>query len=1322
MIGGEIFIIGKEENAIPWDRLNSVQRKDLLLFEFQDYSYRKYQYEYFIENINDLINEKQVNELWKEMIRLGSAETISLLIERGSIVPIVSDAVIVYRDQSNIKRYQVSSVTGLRDKILMTPVTANYTNTLKPYVNERGVLVKVKLPRVVIREAELNDKYVFPRIAVENEFITITGFIIDNSKRWLLHRYNIKENISLFPTIPGPRTRTILLDHTKPATSWINKLNNWLIEEADATYLRKVYDQPRFDLALIESWNEKMAKNKEIKDQLPEIIVEWRERTFPSWLTVNPTLIISRIYGKYVPIGTLADTTIQRSMWLSKNYFGAIPFYVFFTLVRLLAKTELSEMEEVYNQSYKHLEDLMNDNKVNKKLLHAQCNPEEESCNDETITVKAVFIKHLVEELKRYLTQNGLYHAFNDNLLKADKEERQLSIKTDLYYQAISSQYSNAFLDEKKQIANEAYLPIWKVLSDEEDKIVNKWITEMKELHAPYNQDRIKFDELTVLEDKYNLLKEMLSKCPKVTEDPETRSIVCQEPKGRTYVLGCKHEVLMMEQYMDKTKAEEIQKVLENEYYADQDPESEIVYCQYCGRKIKDTELKQQVIWEDNIRVFGNIVKRENDIDSDIKNIINRVLAFTGLQSSIDFFVILKNISPLIEARLAEINRLNLGTEEQIIYKKIEIISYVYAGIFNEIIKSNFKINFRKEFFSPGGNERSFDSLLLIALKTIHRTDPLLINNPLKLSVRRIIIHAYEIIRSNEFNKDSEVYREIFNEMKNVKVLLRIYGHGKRGGEGGGIKNLKDIEQVTDYLSNLFVKRLKELASLKKVPFLNDKWTEFVNEDSINELNFILYYGLFHKTINWVQLRKFWPNRGIHWLDLHKYMSEFDYYSSDRFCSNGSTRKKIKVVFPQNEEFNMGEYKDKLKGQKQAFDMGASLADIPDYFRISDKINAGNVTNFTRKYIENCDGDSGNGEKIKKIVLAKVKEERLKNASTLICAGLVGQEIYLGHTFVCGREFTDFESLDKILTAQDVSEKVWTIESAPINEFKLPIEFKGLTILDRRVIVELITKIAKYHITDFKKDELMNQISSIGQFTRVFKEQLQDPDEKKIFKNQNYSRFNDIMNVVKRLEANFLFVKAHDLDVFITSPSSEYLRKFINEKSEADFKATLPDYYNLNNYYDLQYTREIGTTKKIAVAMNILVLIATQIVETKLDAEFIIAFFNQAIKDQNVIDTSKEDINFIDEKYDMDKRKRFENLYRLTPEEKIERQLMNINFMENQDVFQELLEEEQEQMDKMRADAYDPAHEVQQENDNDQEIEISRDDDAIYDAGAFDYI
>lgn len=1266
------FIIKEKENLIPWDQLNEEQRIAILTFELGDLILKKGEFRRTVDSINKMFKETQGDDIVRT-----DADAVNFLMKFNWLIPIVSDKLQVVLKQKPEPGEEIVPRDQFYKEIQEAGPVANLVDIVSPYIPvpiEGGILTRSKVARLGARTI---DPTKYHRTIVEDETIIVAGFVIDYGQVWsnslMLHRLaNIMNLTKLFHSEYHKKHYPVRLE-----TSNLIKLTAKIRNHEDLIDI--VQNSTEFNLEVIDKFIKSRTdlglpkasispqRQKEINNQFPGYLLD--------------ALPIKAIFGDYPVFGKPSDLPAQRESWIRRN-----PYLLYY-----------------------HWTDNPNQTVLLEKLQH----------------------EDFVRSLQRKHQERRLY----------------LTIVENMYETAINEQLTPFALAKLRKKADNLGVFIQDILTTKEKTQVEDFITQTRKHRENWTQNkcahfalRLRYDTDITLNERFKVFSDMIQTFG-TRPEPETRRILCSQCG---FNLGCEHEVLLLKRYQDKEKYNEITDKLENEYYAEETVD--FIYCQFCGRKIADADpgAEEDIHFDEETktRIVGTVIEDQSQKSIDLLNLIKTTLVHTGLQGRLNLKGILNFISFHIFNMYNQIEAMELKTMDTLLQKKMWALAFIYARIIQEIIFSKFRINFRrsmlpnKEPLNPKERETvshgNISIYKLVVLRIIQQNDPKFFQEiqMRKMKLTFALTSAFNTLRRDVFRKDlSEIARLI--ELHGVSTIPRkLYqitkGEENRASEEDSIK--KKVEKIlhkpesilftNELLLRAFKFRLQTVANMINKNITLVGWNPALNIKKLNQL---------------YESRTFW-SKELYYRYFPEIKPPFltadndsilNLYQAWNYCENGTKQKwNITILFREKEEIRVksGDFKNKLKIQKKTFDLDYSPKEDYEYLSFSETVNILNVNEYSRD-LENTDCkeiksetkkvflDKKERENLRILALDVYEDSRLKSLLLQACSGEPGHIVSAGNVHVvCGIDQIDLKlvkkfrkELEKLYEQEEKVEhkilppKLETFSIKKVKDF----DFDTKT-LNQETLNELVRKLVKLSgISGIKEEQLRESIRNLGRFTESFKEVVQqlpkedrEAREKELIRDQNLVRIQELINIITQLHQYYSIIKTHPNGLFFpTSPSHEFLVKYVNEKKNKEFSKNIPRVFNFNTYDELKYDKDFTLFRKIIIFLNIFIRLADMIVETRLEARFVAEFLSIIREAEIIADATENQIEIIQENLDLLRRKRTEKFLKMTPEEKIAQGLMAVGLEEQIEILDENIKEKNKEEEQALIETYDDEEE-----------------------------
>lgn len=395
---------------------------------------------------------------------------------------------------------------------------------------------------------------------------------------------------------------------------------------------------------------------------------------------------------------------------------------------------------EIYGQYYGY--DTLSDIDVGRVMFLAQ--------NKNLGNALPYFLIEANEAFKNYKELVYLKNSLRQ-IYKAQKVKDEIKeINKDIFEEAISNQLGNYILEKFKQGKL--------ALTSGQLRIVERFITLQKDLRTRYEKNtcphiniRKKFDETLNLDEKRDIFRRLIERFGKNGFDPETRFLFCS---NCGFNMGCQHEVLM---FLHANDTEAVER-LTNDYYK----MGEInIECRYCGRKIKDAIIEQEIQFDDNNRrVLGTITEQETDDTIFLRNRINEILIYAGVSSKVNPYVVLASIAGIVFEKFNDITKKQYSSDRTLALRKIQ--SYAYTWAYLTLHKQ-----LRIKMFKDLTEEKEIRKVIY---KKMDERDSKFIQELENLDLRANFVNA--ISRARQILEKND-----FKNYKSILVAKRLFGY-----------------------------------------------------------------------------------------------------------------------------------------------------------------------------------------------------------------------------------------------------------------------------------------------------------------------------------------------------------------------------------------------------------------------------------------------------------------------------------------------------------------------------------------------------------------
>jgi len=1303
----EIFIIKEKEDVIPWDILNEDQRIAILTFELGDLILKQGEFRRTVDSINKLFKETARRELQERNVLKANADTVNFLMEYNWLIPIVSDKLQVVLKQKPGPGEEIVPRDLFYKKVQEAGPVSNLVDIVSPYIpvpEEGGIMLKSKVARLATRVVNIGK---YNRLIAEGETIVIIGFIVDYGRIWsndlMIYRMNNIMNLSrLFPPEYKRQHYPIRFE----TTDLIKLIGN--VRNRD-DFIDITQNSTLFNLNIIDKYLKNRANIVSIKASVSAQLSKEINDQFPGHLLDSAP--IKAVYGKYPILGKPGDLVSQRELWIKRNPYFLYYYWIFG-----------KESESLFQ-----------------KLQY----------------------EDLIKEFQR----------------KYKEERHRLNIVESMYDSAISEQLTPFARNKLRKNADELGVFIQDVLTSKEKGLVEQFIIQTRKHRDNWIQNkcphfvfRARYNTEIELNEKFKAFAEMIQTFG-TRPEPETRRILCS---NCGFNLGCEHEVLLLRRHQDRSKYNEITDQLEKEYYSEE--AVDFVYCQFCGRKITDIALGGagdiQFDEDTGSRITGTVIEDQSPKAVDLLNLIKTVLVHIGLQGKFNAKKILNFISYHVFQMYSRIEEMELKTIDTNLQKKMWALVYVYARIIQEIINSKFKINFRRNVLPNreplNTKERETVSrgdisiYKLVVLRIIQQNDPKFFQEIQlrKMKLTFALTSAFNVLRKDVFRKDlSEIARLIELHGSNT-IPRKVYNINKDENKDRGedsiksrisqlLKKKENILATNELLLRAFKFRLQTVANILTTPIRSSEWKSALDIRKLNEI--------YESRTFWSKqlYYRYFPEIKLPWLIANE-ESILNLYTPTAYCENGTKQKWNLTLLSKGKETQKvasGDFKSKLKIQKKTFDLDYSPDEDYEYMSFNKDINILNMNEYSRD-LENTECKELKSE-TKKIKMTKndhkelrdkainiYEDSRLKLLLLQACAGEPGHIISAGNVhIVCGIDVIDIKlvrkfrkELEKFYATEETIEHKLIIPKLDTFNIKQVKDFDfNTSTFNQEELNKLTQKLTKLSdLKDLKPEDIVNTVSSLGKFTQTFQENAKELEklkfklpkedrearEKELRRDQNLARMQELINIITQLHQYYTIIKTHPNNLFFpVSPSHRFLVQYVNDKKNKEFTKSIPVVFNFHTYTELQYDNSFTLSRKIIIFLNILVSLANFIVETSLEAKFVIEFLAITRNAEDIVDATESQIEIIQENLDLLRRKRTEKFLKMTQEEKIAQGIIGAGLEEQIEILEENIKEKNENAEEAQIETYDD-EEAQRIQDEDFESI----DDVDYESGSFDLL
>lgn len=1230
-----VILIKAVKQSIDWSKLTNEQRYNLFLRELGEQVYQRRGFIQTLKNISDLFEKENKNKTYQSILR---AETgiggIKFLMNEGRFVPITNDVILTIEGGRARERSKEISIEEFQEKINNVGYVGNMVDALKQYDNipdDTSYTFRSDLTRYGTRALGNPNT----RTIIDNETITVSGFNIN---------FNLRPTELLFVDMTGAwnwvRNFTRQNDPDKPLKAKPIAYTNDLKEKSVQLQMMQWFqflearremlsrNTFKFDTEILNAFIDKDKALRSLKQIVPGEMMELRERLVPNKILENDEII--GVYGKYPVFDKLADLGIQRELYLSSSWLMSLP-----------AQWLILELK--------------------KNNVHQQ-----------VFDTAVRLINHRIRVSR--------------DLKMIKSTEDLIQRNYDIYSQAIYEQLSPKILDELQTRARDEYKTLYSLLTDKQLKIIEKYIagsqkkrTEYLENKCPHFALRQTYEQEIDIKKRYNAFQKMITDFGKNPPDQETRFLFCS---NCGFNMGCMHELLLLEEFVNPNKREKVQEDLEQNYYTIT-PSS--IDCKYCGRKIGDPEISAEEAYdEDGFKIVGIVIEREDNDTISIRSLARQVLVQTSLQGIFNYYQLANNVSGYLLDKWASIEGMGLNTEETQLLKQMHGYAYIYGKIIDDLLKKP-SMKIRKKY-RPESKNPDYKDYFISAIRLDKDFNPEFYT---KLNNRgwikrylQALNQAYKTIHGSGIKKDKSLFT----------MAQKIWGYDFNPMPTKDPYKSKMPTKIPEKLIDVFERRMWDRKKLIGLPFNDPKWIENNNMFDNEKLN--KEYDLFiNFNLPLGYNRRLLPDVPLKWLGISQTLP--DKLSAGDYTSTGAKRNysELKLIGPEGGKYSASQVSSILKRQKELYNSNFDIQTLSNnsYYLISNQnnINVGTINLYSRELLS--DGktkkqwSSGTPVKFETIL----EYDRIQEIYTLItnaCSGLLGQRYFWGGVeIICSPKPPSLDLARKV--SKGLGKEPPLTGEVPQMEVPVISEPKGInTILD----IEKIEETAR-----LLKLKSINQLVNLGTFTKLFNYQYTTIDKsnkdavKSLRHQQAVSRMTFIKDALRKLQT-YLTTRA---------PSPKIDKRF-----------------TIFYYEKIIATKEISSKSKINALLNIH---TTLLYDNYQSADIIKKYLAEIEYDTELTDITPYGLLEIENDLDLQRRRRTEIYLKMTPDEKTALGFSDLGLEEQI----ELLHEQEKEKSTIEDDTTIKSYKQEEQKDvysQTLDDEQGMDDDiALYQTGSF---
>lgn len=918
-------------------------------------------------------------------------------------------------------------------------------------------------------------------------------------------------------------------------------------------------------------------------------------------------------------------------------------------------KMRINELSELYQRKCDFVKDC--DAVVSCESKGNICVPRKELLEKETNTLKKLLT--IYESKKKNHERIG---KIKEEYLKMARQHQKEEELKDNYRNYIIKIYGKKRYDELEQESIKQQKNIMQVLNKTEEETIKKYIKQTSEYRTRYTCNSCphfelkrkfheSFDENYLSGEMYDHLKKLINIYGTEKSDPINKWITCN---NCGFYLCCEHYRLLLKHHENPDAGYD--KELETKYYSTNRHEYEtsgvqVITCKYCGYMIKENKQYSSLVFDKVTKKVQTGIFVQSKSFISLRDKLNQILFYTGL-STLNGMNVAREVYSMIKDETAKLNALKVSKRELPIYREAIKHAIIYAYLIYRIIDSNSKINYRSDIKLKQETKNKFKELFLKTIKIIKRHDPdlfLVVGNE-KVDFYKYVKIYYEKIRKvrsvqdenlknkkymertgfHTIYKNRNSYENIINmklnydpasllaQYRDMLLLYRVVEkEEKRTRVSSDTK-----KKIKNLLDNTDLKISKEMRAIQQ-KIKNDEEYTVKNPRKIRIESYFLVFATMLK------------------LALTGYVKKSTYYTNEDYISK------------LNETLSI---QQKLSNR---------LIDRPVVQIHQNKLDYNWKTEeFERHHIN-----------ISEIGAAQANEEEIKEFYSKRCEDETPHQIFHGVCTNCGETYESIyepnekrmkrlmkkhgnqSSCDRIvyLDIVEKEKKVYTIDGIKKSQYSISekqntklVEAVALKIykFEPKVPSEYIfnykeefsKKLINFGILKKRKEEEISAVSSTSgiELLKLYNELSTSKIREIIKKKYATLRMDTIKNTIYKLHEHISMIVNNDSFINVRSDRLSYLEKYIGNNK---FFKILDSFVDIENY--ILKNETMDNESKGNILYNILIQSINAIVRNKTSAEFILEFFNNEFKIEEIIDTT-----------DLEKRKEEEHHEYLIDEKK----------------------------------------------------------------------